>query len=153
MCYYTPFHIVHWHSLLMFLPFHVFSSILFKGTLLFSQQVWRLKPVSLEITASFSNLTIAESTGLYKHFPYGVCICDCSPNASKGRFSLCYALYEQRRINVSFGKPALCCSQIFLSLVSVWPSPILSLSLSFPLSDGYRLQWRILSDLCRNSLH
>lgn len=66
------------------------------------------------ILASRSDLTIAESTGLYKHFPSDVSICACTLNASQGRFSLCYALYQQRRISVSFGKPGLFCSQIFL---------------------------------------
>lgn len=54
--------------------------------------------------------------------------------ASEGRLSVCYASYQQRRMNASSGKPALFFSLIFSSLVSLRPS--LSSSLCLSLSDG-----------------
>lgn len=104
-----------------------------------------------EITASLSNLAIAESTGFYIHSSSGVFICARSPNASWGIFSHCYALYQHKGIKVSFGKPALLCLQIFSSLVFLCPSPILSLSV-FPSLWWLQTAVEFLSDLCSNSL-
>lgn len=92
-----------------------------------------------EIAASVSILIIAESTGLYKHYPSGVFLCACSPNAPRGRFSLCHGLYQHRGKTVGFGKPALFCSEIFLSLVSLCLYPhthFLCLSLSLMATDS-----------------
>lgn len=129
---------LHPHSLLMFLLQGHAPCL--SPVPRFSQQVWLLKTMTLKSQPAV--LTSPELNPLayinILHLVHHLCFhSKCLPAQI---FILCYALYQQRRINVSLVKPGLFCSQIFLSLVSFSSCFILFILTYFLLSYGSRLE-------------
>lgn len=99
-----------------------------------SQQVCCFETTDFEITASFHNL--------HKHFPSGVLLYVCSPSASKSRFSVCFAFFinTEGLTSVLVSQPCSALQSFHHSSLSVVLLTHFFL-LSFPFSDGDRLQW------------